>query len=266
MGPRLDRPCDAHLHVVPRPGEADAALEAARRHLAAVGAQRAVVVQAAADGADPSTLVHALPRLGIATRGVISSAAADPSDLAVLHAAGVRGIRISGLGGTAVTLDGLRSAAAAASEAGWHLAYYPMDEDEWLALGPELGRLEVSVVVDHMALRTWDPSGGPDQPGFRLLLDLVGDGAWVKISGAFRRGTPPSWGDVASFARLLAQRAPDRTVWGSDWPFLAFEGPGPTAPQLLGWLADALPDEADRHRVLVDNPSVLYDFAQPEVS
>jgi 2-pyrone-4,6-dicarboxylate lactonase len=260
----MPSPCDAHLHVVGRPRERDAAVDAARRHLAAVGAGRAVVVQAAGDGGDPSALLRALPRLGVAARGVVSDEAADPASLPVLHAAGVRGIRVSGLAGTTVTLGRLRAAAALASGSGWHLAYYPMDSGEWLTLGPELGRVGVPVVIDHMALRAWDTASGPDQAGFRLLLDLVGDGVWVKISGAFRRGTPPRWTEALPYARLIAERGPDRVVWGSDWPYLAFDGPVPTASQLLGWLGEAVPGEAERRRIQVRNPSVLYDFENLE--
>ena len=60
----------------------------------------------------------------------------------------------------------------------------------------------------------------------------------MKISGAFRRGTPPHWPEALPYARLLVKRGPDRTVWGSDWPYLVFDGPVPTADQLLGWLSD----------------------------
>ncbi|NMO91716.1 amidohydrolase family protein [Actinomycetospora sp. TBRC 11914] len=259
MGP-IRRLCDAHLHVVRgRPGP-DAAVDDARRHLGAVGADRAVVVQAAADGADPTVLLRALPRLGVAARGVVSVAAVEPATVPALHEAGVRGVRLSGLGGTPATGARLRDAAALAADAGWHLAYYPMSADEWAELGPELGRLDVPVVVDHMALRAWDAARGPEQAGFRLLLDLVDDGVWVKISGAFRRG----WADALPYARLLVQHSPSRAVWGSDWPYLALDGPPPTTEQLLDWLGEALPDEAGRRRVLVGNPEALYEFDDPE--
>lgn len=266
MNPEAPRLCDSHLHVVTGAGGWDDAVEATSRHLASLGADRAVLVQAAADGADPARLLDALPRLGLSTRGVVSYAAAVDGDLDTLHRAGVRGLRVSRLGGTPVTVAMLASAAGLAADVGWHLSYYPMDADEWAGLGPGLVDLRATVVVDHMALRTWDADAGPDQPGFRLLLDLVRAGAWVKASGAFRRGTPPHWSEVFPFAAALVEAAPDRVVWGSDWPFLAFDGADPLPEQLLSWLEELLPDDSVRRRVLVDNPALLYDFDNEEES
>lgn len=252
--------CDAHIHVVARGNEGRLPIERARHHLSELGAERVVLVQAAADGDDPGSLVRALAQIGIPARGVVSFEAAASTPLDELAAAGVRSVRVSGLGGLRVTCEVIRSAAALAATANWHLAYYPMDADEWVALAPELRRVDVPVVIDHMALRTWHTAAGPDQPAFRLLLDLVTDGVWVKLSGAFRRGTPPEWDDVVPFVQMLVERGPGRAVWGSDWPYLAFDGPPPVPADLNHWLARALRDDADRQRVLVDNPRDLYGF------
>ena len=87
------------------------------------------------------------------------------------------------------------------------------------------------------------------------------DRCWVKISGAERLtagGTPP-YDDVVPYARALIAAAPDRVLWGTDWPHpnvrhMADDG------DLVDVLADYAPDEATRNRILVDNPTVLYDF------
>jgi predicted TIM-barrel fold metal-dependent hydrolase len=104
-------------------------------------------------------------------------------------------------------------------------------------------------------------SEGVDNEGFRTLVHLVGDGAWVKISGAYRNsvGGPP-YRDTIPFARALVEAAPERCVWGSDWPHVAHWGPMMNVGDLLDLLAEWVPDEDIRRRVLVDNAHRLYGF------
>jgi predicted TIM-barrel fold metal-dependent hydrolase len=108
-----------------------------------------------------------------------------------------------------------------------------------------------------------DASAGVEQPPFLQLLELMDDErCWVKVSGAERLtagGTPP-YDDVVPYARALIAAAPDRVLWGTDWPHpnvrhMADDG------DLVDVLADYAPDEATRNRILVDNPSTLYDFS-----
>jgi predicted TIM-barrel fold metal-dependent hydrolase len=83
---------------------------------------------------------------------------------------------------------------------------------------------------------------GPlDAPGWKLMLSLVADGAWTKSAGAYRLSTEPSYTDAIPFARSLIQTAPDRCVWGSDWPQVGFWGPMPNVGTLLDLLADWAP-------------------------
>ena len=101
------------------------------------------------------------------------------------------------------------------------------------------------------------------QEPFQALLELMADErAWVKISGAERLtadGAPP-YDDVVPFARALIAAAPDRVLWGTDWPHPNVRHM-PDDGDLLDLLAAFAPDEATRHRILVTNPERLYDFA-----
>jgi predicted TIM-barrel fold metal-dependent hydrolase len=123
-----------------------------------------------------------------------------------------------------------------------------------------LDRLPVNYVIDHMA--RVDAAGGLDQEPFQQLLALLEDDrAWVKISGAERitaAGTPP-YDDVVPFARALIAAAPDRVLWGTDWPHPNVRAT-PDDGDLVDLLADFAPDEVTRHRILVENPERLYDF------
>ncbi len=83
----------------------------------------------------------------------------------------------------------------------------------------------------------------------------------MKISGAERLttdGSPP-YDDVVPFARALVAAAPDRVLWGTDWPHPNVRHM-PDDGDLVDLLVDLIPDEATRTRVLVDNPARLYDF------
>jgi predicted TIM-barrel fold metal-dependent hydrolase len=92
---------------------------------------------------------------------------------------------------------------------------------------------------------------------------LLRDGnGWVKLSGAFRVSTEGApYRDTIPFAQALTRARPDRMVWGSDWPHVSTAPPMPKIGELLDLLADWVPDEDQRNRVLVDNPHRLYHFS-----
>jgi predicted TIM-barrel fold metal-dependent hydrolase len=93
------------------------------------------------------------------------------------------------------------------------------------------------------------------------VLDLLrAPNWWVKVSGAERiSAAGPPFRDAVPFARRLIEAAPDRTLWGTDWPHPNVRWEPDEAD-----LVDLLPEFADAdalRRVLVDNPARLYGFA-----
>ena len=78
--------------------------------------------------------------------------------------------------------------------------------------------LSVPFVIDHMGRVKAD--GGLEQRPFRALLDLMKlDTCWVKVCGAERVSTAgPPFLDAVPFARAIVNAAPDRVLWGTDWP------------------------------------------------
>jgi predicted TIM-barrel fold metal-dependent hydrolase len=107
-----------------------------------------------------------------------------------------------------------------------------------------------------------DAKAGLEQEPFQQLLELMGDErAWVKISGAERQtadGTPP-YDDVVPYAQALVAAAPERILWGSDWPHPNVRAT-PDDGDLIDFVAQVAPDEATRQKILVTNPERLYDF------
>ena len=118
-------------------------------------------------------------------------------------------------------------------------------------------------MVDHFArIQTGDGIG---QPGFKLLLDLMRrDNYWTKISGGDERTASPwPYAEIMPFAHALIDVAPDRLMWGTNWPHsnIFVLGQTPNDGRLLDLMLDYAPDEAIRNKILVDNPARLFGFA-----
>src|SRR4051794_17779168 len=105
---------------------------------------------------------------------------------------------------------------------------------------------------------------GVESDTFKLMRRLLDKGnTWVKLSGAYADTTvgPPSYSDSTAVARAFAAAAPNRMVWGSDWPHPTEKLDNkPDDALLFDLLTVWVPDEGTRKRVLVDNPAELYDF------
>ncbi len=217
-----------------------------------------VLVQVSAHGTDNSLMVDTLK----ANPGRLRGIAVTPHDLpdkalAELKEAGVVGLRLNIVTGGGVGLDQLDDYERLCEEMGWHLQFLAPSAQ----LGPIAGRLstlKVPYVIDNMGW--FDTDVGVDAPGWQQLLKLLADGAWVKLDGVYRVSTPPPYTDALPFAQSLIAAAPDRCVFGSDWPHVGFWGPMPNGGDLLDVLADWAPDPATRNAILVDNPHALYGF------
>ncbi len=226
------------------------------------GLSHAVLVHPSAYGDDHSLLLSALdthPHL----RGVIVVRPDSPlvqAGLDGLRERGVRAARFSHRSGAGTNFAGsaaigdLQALTPALAAAGLHAELWT-DCQVLPDIAPVLRELPFPVVIDHMG--GFDPKAGPDQPGFRVLLDLVASGkVWVKLS-AYRNtvGLDPAL--AAPFQARLLEANADRMLWGSDWPHLRIT-PVPDVADLLANFRRWCGDEALARRVLVDNPQALY--------
>lgn len=263
--------CDCHIHVFgpaaryrlaanidyrPEPAQVSDYLDVQRR----MGTSRVIVVQPSVYGTDNSCTLDALASLGADARGV---AVVDPTisdrDLAALHLAGMRGLRFSLVVKNALAPSLLGRMAARIKPLGWHIQVRSTYKD-LPQLEDQLKGLPVDICIDHMS--SIPPAEGVDHPAFRALLRLVDGGrCWVKLSAPYQLSTKgaPRYDDFLPQAQALVKAAPERMVWGTNWPHpLAAEGPDEA--DLLDVLLDWAPDEATRQKILVDNPAVLYGF------
>jgi len=265
--------CDAHCHVF---GPADRFPFAASRSYtppdsgidkfeqlqSTLGLSRAVFVQASCHGTDNAAMLDALVRGEGRYAGVamIDEAATD-AEIAALHEAGVRGTRfnfVAHLGG-APEMDVFWRVVDRVAPLGWHIVLH-FDAKDLPDHRELFERLPTPFVIDHMA--RVDASAGLDQEPFQHLLELMADErAWVKVSGAERLTAdgPPPYDDVVPYARALIAAAPNRVLWGTDWPHPNVRDM-PDDGDLVDVLAKYAPDAAVRNRILVDNPATLYDF------
>ena len=152
-----------------------------RAHLNALGVSRVVVVHVTVCGLNLSVTLDAIRDLGDCARGI---AIIDPetpdSELERLNDHGIRGVRFSHLAGERHGFESMNRIAERISPFGWHLQFSPIDLEHWLDVDPYLAKLPTDVVVDHMAWRAWNTTGGLEQPGFQQLIDLVTTGrVWV---------------------------------------------------------------------------------------
>ncbi len=259
---------DCHLHII---GPADryplisnrswtpdeANVEDYRRVAAALRTEHAVVVQPSVFGTDNRCTRDAILASGGKWRGVaVLDPSVSESELAAMHTAGFRGIRINVLFKGGLAIDALERIAAMIQPLGWHIQLL-VDGRDLLELAPRLRKLRVPFVVDHMG--HMPAVLGIHHPGFQMLLELAREGCWVKLSGAYRLSSQVHpYEDVVPFARALVEAAPSRLVWGTDWPHPAVNVPMPRDGDLLDLLPLWVPDANIRRRVLVDNPAELY--------
>ena len=276
--PRLTLPplaCDTHAHVC---GPASRypywsgriytppdALPVEYRHmLLTLGVERSVLVQPSVYGSDNRAMLDALAADPVSQRAV---AVVEPdiayAELERMHALGVRGVRCNIVdikeGKGRLPIEMLRALADKVKPFGWHLEFL-MHVDEFPDLDRVLDGFPVDVVFGHLGYMKTPL--GIDAPGYQAFLRLMKSGrAWAKFTGPYRISAHPMpYADVVAYAHALVEAAPDRIVWGTDWPHVTVKGAMPNDGDICDLLLDWVPDEAARRKVLVDNPAKLYGF------
>ena len=267
--------CDAHCHIFGpgavypyAPGRSytppDAPLARFKELQATLGLTRAVLVNASCHGTDNTVILDAIAQSGGTTiSGNIANVggAIDNAELARLNDGGIRGIRfnfVQHLGGTP-DMDIFHELVERIVPLGWHVVLH-FDAADLLDFGDMLRGLPVPFIIDHMGrVPTRD---GLDQKPFEILLETARmDNCWVKICGAERISSAgPPFTDAAPFARAVLEVAPDRTLWGTDWPHPNIKRHMPNDGDLVDLIPLFMPDAALRQKVLVDNPHRLYGF------
>jgi 2-pyrone-4,6-dicarboxylate lactonase len=276
--------CDTHFHVFGPPEKFPfisnheytppaAPLEHYLKMTTIIGVERAVVVQPSVHGLDNSATLDAITNSAGRFRGIgrIDEKTSN-SELQRLHDGGIRGVRFNLLDRPRgnVQLDSFDRCMEHIFGLGWSVDLH-IDTKNLLEHERRIRALPLPVVIDHIA--RIKPAEGLGQPAFQLLLDLLREKhVWVKVSGADKIcntqvhdyfGLP--FVEVIPYARAVIAAAPDRVIWGTDWPHSNNFSPGhtPNDGDLVDLLAEFAPDKHTRENILVDNPAKLYGFEVP---
>jgi len=271
--PKLKAPanaCDCHHHIYGsqykvdpratlRPG--DASVEDYRAFQKRIGTTRNVVVQPSTYGTENAPTLDAVAAIGPTARAVVVvNDTVSDADLKRMHEQGARGIRFNLAQAGATTPEMLEPLSKRVHELGWHIQINAT-ATKIMEIMPTLEKLPSRIVFDHLA-HIPEPEG-VNHPLFGQVRKLIDKGnTWVKLSGAYAdtKVGPPTYADSTAVAQAYAKAAPERCVWGSDWPHPSEREKKPDDAVLFDLLLAWAPDEKVRHRILVENPAVLYDF------
>ncbi len=266
--------CDTHCHLYGPPAiypylpsyatpDFEAPVDLLARVHAKIGVERAVLVHTYAHGTDNRVITDAIAGAGGCYRGIaLADFSITDEQLEKLDAAGIRGLRFTFFerhGGPPEMAE-LTRLAARIAPLGWHLVLH-LGVEDFLAHGDTLGSLPAPIQLDHMV--GMDPALGTGQEAFARLLRLLDGGrAWVKVSCADKLAYQAyPFADAVALAGALVAQAPERVLWGTDWPH---PNAGPHGVPDDGDLVDLIPmiapDARSRQRLLVDNPARLYGF------
>jgi D-galactarolactone isomerase len=227
-----------------------------------LGTTRNVIVQPSTYAVDNRCLVDALKQFGKSARGVaVVNTSVTDAELKELNAAGVRGIRFNLAQGGGTTWEMVDTLAKRIMPMGWHIQIQA-DGPEIFAHKEILNRIPCQIVFDHLA-HVPEPDG-VKSPVFGMVSDLLHKGkAWVKLTGFYyeTKVGPPTYADSVALAIGYVKEAPERMVWGSDWPHpLNKDDAKPDDALLLDLFAKVAPSPATRNLILVTNSAKLYGF------
>jgi predicted TIM-barrel fold metal-dependent hydrolase len=240
----------------------DASVADYRKLQERLGTTRNVVVQPSTYGTDNRLLLASMAEFGPTARGIVMlERSVGAYELKRLADKGVRGVRFGTRLPGGAPMDDMEPVARKIADLGWHIQLVS-DGDAIMEWKEVLERLPTPVVFDHMG-HLPEPAGA-GHPAFRVIADLIERrGAWVKLTGAYilSRVGPPAYADRAALAKAYVKLAPERLVWGTDWPHpTAKPAEKPDDAGLFDLLSEWAADEAVRDRILVDNPAKLYGF------
>lgn len=278
VGPSFEVPegaCDTHLHVfgpvqeypykLPRDyTPPDATVEDMNRMHAELGIQRGILTQPSVYGTDNRATLHAVATNSRALRAVVAvQSQVTDRELQELHESNVRGIRLNLVdkGGMPFdSIDEIHKFSQRIVDMGWHIELL-LKVDEMLDLRKKFSNFPVNFVIGHLGYMKTDR--GINHPGFQQLLGLLGEGkCWVKMTGTYRisQSDSPPYDDVIPYAQALIETAPDRMLWGSDWPHPHHYKKMPNDGYILDQLSSWTSNSQTIKRILVDNPAELYGF------
>jgi 2-pyrone-4,6-dicarboxylate lactonase len=277
--PRLIAPpgaCDTHLHVY---GPSELYPLSAERNYTpdprstlddylkvhrALGLTRAVIVTGSANGTDNRITLHALQHMKGNFKGLaLLDPAITDAELSKLKQGGFTGFRVKANGKGGLSFEDTKRMIARTAGFGWHVEFMSQSMAEVITAVSFLDSLKIPYVFDHVAHA--EPHKNKNNREFGELLAILRneEHAWINLYSFYQLSEvrPPDYADMVGVVGEIIDAAPDRVIWGSNWPHAGIAVPMPNDGDLLDFLLGAAPDESIRNRILVDNPAKLYGWA-----
>jgi len=270
--------CDTHAHICgPQSQYAyaedriytppDALAADYLKLLGILGAERSVLVQPSVYGADNTVMLGAIKEIsasGVPCRGVaVVDESITEAGLDAMDEAGVRGLRFNLVDisdpARGAPLDTIRRLSERIAGRGWHTELLVHVDDD-PGFDKTFGDFPNEIVVGHTGYLRIGQDAACD--GFQAMLRLARAGrCWIKLTGPYRISAEDlPYPEAGDFARAALEAAPDRIIWGTDWPHVKSKTPIANDADLCDLLFDWIPDTESRKRILVDNPARLYGF------
>ena len=265
--------CDAHCHIF-GPGSKfpyapdaayhppDSPFEGLQKLHSILGIERAVIVHASCHGSDMRVTLDGIARSKGRYRGtaIIDESYGD-KEFQRMQDGGIRGVRfnfVKHLGGRP-DMAFFQRTVSRVKEMGWHLILH-LDATDLVEFDAMFKKIPVPMVIDHMG--RVKAADGLDQQPFKVLLEwMKNERFWVKVCGPERVSSMgPPFTDAVPFARKLIEAAPDRILWGTDWPHPNVGKHMPNDGDLMDLFAQMAPTPELQKKILVDNPARLYGF------
>lgn len=224
--------------------------------------ERVVVTQPNAYQFDNRAILQGVAEIGQERARAIVAVAPDASEseIEAMHTQGARGARIMQLPGGAVGIDGLAEVEERIRAFGWHLMvqFNGREIGDYMAT---LKAIKTDYIIDHIG-KFMPPVAADDSRVDQIVSLLDRGNAWIKICGGYETSLSggPEYADVGPIAKRLIEHAPERVIWGSNWPHVGvprmqYPDDAEQLDVLLHWA-----DESTRQKILVDNPAALYGF------
>jgi len=256
LGPQAEFPFNPNRRFVPDVDHEDSTIEDWQRMQAALGLSRGLLVQSMMYFPSYELALHGLSLMPERLRAVVSPRPAiTDRELEILTRAGTVGIRFTHATSPEIPDQLVRRT----HQFGWSMHYLLHGEEHVAAWRKQILASPGKFVIEHIANTPVEK--GLDHPTFRFVLECLDTGrCWVKLSPRISKEETFPFGDVAPFVAKLVDRAPDRLLWGSDWPHPQYWRPMPSDSDLLDMMLDWAPDEAVRKKIFVDNPIEAFGF------
>ena len=270
--PRLKLPagaCDCHFHIFGP--QATYPLHPARQveiedstfddwlqQQQALGLSRGLLVGSGLHFFSYEHVLHWLTKAPQRLRGVvILPQEVTDGELRILASAGVVGVRMYFAPGICPRVD--KQLIARARTFGMDPHYLIKSPEQFMDWREDILATPGDFVLEHSGRPR--PSDGLDAPQFKALLKMLDTGrCWVKLSPRFSQQPVLPFADTIPFIHRLVAHAPERMLWGSDWPHPNYFDPMPNDADLLDLMIEWVPDENLRNRIFVENPAKLLRF------